>query len=184
MQFAPVSLSVIESAMLRHLKRAALADGTGEVVAEFDARNGIEKINRTPAVCVATEAIGFSKVDESTIRWTPEIMLYVVFKNVSSAAGRRSGAYPILEGAVRLLALHRFGLDIEPLVPGVRAEELINSELEKRGLIGFKVPFTTEFDVSKYEAEQEAVKFLISGVRYYLQPDDGEHDAEDVISLE
>lgn len=177
-----VSLSTIESAILELLQNAALADGTGEPIVEFDARRGLENINRTPAVCCATEVVKYSQVDEETVNWQPEIAVYLVFKNVSNETARRKGAYPILEGAVKLLSLQTLGLSIEPLVP-LSASEIFNAALSQRGLIGFRVAFRTDFDVSKYMAEEDAVRFIVSGVKYYLQPDDDKHDAEDVISL-
>jgi hypothetical protein len=173
MEFKPVSLSLIEQSMLDFLKSNTLRDGTGQAVAEFDARKGIVNINKTPAICVATESVGYQLKDESTVEWSPTIMLYLVFKNVSSEDARRKGAYPILQGAVELLQLQDLGLDIDPLVPGPRGEEILNSALEQSGLIGFKVPFTTNFDVSKYQAETEAVKLIQSGITYYSKQADG-----------
>jgi hypothetical protein len=186
MDFDPVSLTLIEEKMLDHLQANALRDGTGELISEFDVRtsDALDTINNSPAVCIATESIAFRKIDEGTIRWTPLIIVYMVFKNVSNSRDRRHGAYPMLEGIIRLLSFQKLGLDIEPLIPG-EADEIDHQALTNRGLIGFKVPFTTSFDVSKFIAQESAVRFLVSGIKYYAQrPDDKVEDAQDIVSLE
>lgn len=187
MSFEPVSLTLIEEKMLEHLQANTLCDGDGELVSEFDVRtsDALDTINNPPAVCIATERIGFRKIENGTIRWTPLIIVYLVFKNVSNSRDRRHGAYPMLEGIVRLLSFQDFGLDIEPLMPG-DADEIDHRALANRGLIGFKVSFTTSFDVSKFIAQEESVRFLVSAIKYYSQRpnDDGIEDAQDTVSLE
>jgi hypothetical protein len=185
MSFEPVSLTSIEEKMLEHLQANALCDGNGEPISEFDVRtsDALDTINNPPAVCIATERVAFRRIDDGTIRWTPLIIVYLVFKNVSNSRDRRHGAYPILEGIVRLLSFQTLGLGIEPLMPG-DADEIDHRALTDRGLIGFKISFTTSFDVSKFVAEDTAVKFLTSGIKYYVQPDDGVEDAQDIVLLE
>jgi hypothetical protein len=184
MEFNPVSLSLIEDTMLSYLKSVLDMYGSGlSSIYEFDARKGLDTINRTPAICVATESVGFRQVDECTVKWSPKVMLYMVFKNVSNEAARRRGVYPILEGVTKLLQLQTLGLDIEPLVPGLSADEIIHAAFEQRGYIGFKIPFTTSFDVEKYEEPQEAIKLLMSGIKYFMQPDDGENDSQDIVTF-
>ncbi len=179
-----ISLSLIENKMLEHIKSIGVSDGDGEMLHEFDARSGIEKINRFPAISMATEKIGFRKVDESTLEWSPTVYLYIVFKNVSGQIARRKGAYPIVEGTVMLLSFQDLDLEIEPLEPAGDAEEITHPSLETRGLIGFKVPFKTAYDVSKYRAREEAVKLILSGVKFYTMPGDEIPDYENLIHLQ
>lgn len=182
MEFKPVSISSIETAILSFV-RQHVAEIEGEPLTMFDARKNLDTINKFPAIAVATDLIDF-KSKSSAIGWTPRVVVYLVFKNVSNEAHRREGVYPLVEGVSMLLAWQTLGLEIDRLEP-LTATEIMNQSFTTRGLLGFQIAFKTNFDVDPIDMRAEAVRLLSIGIRYYMQHvDDGEHDASDIVNLE
>lgn len=184
MEFKPVSLSLIENAVLAFVQQHVAEIG-GETLTEFDARKNLDNIIKTPAIAVAFETIDFTKKSGCT-GWRPSLYVYLVFKNVASESQRRHGIYPLVEGVIQLLTKQRFGLEIEPLEP-VSAPEIQNSKFTERGLMGWQIQFKTGFDVDPFDADagNAAIALLSTSIRYYMQHvDDGQHDASDIVDLE
>jgi hypothetical protein len=165
----PVSLTLIETKILEKLFKKSLRDGDGQLVSEFDVRKGIAFVNKAPAVCVALEDMGFEELPGGDgFTWSPGFALYEVFRNVGTEGARRKGAYPMLEGAIRLLSGQTLGLEIERLLPESCAE-IIHSSLEERSFIAFKTIFRTSFDVDVAPDEELGVKLLRIGAKFYGQ---------------
>jgi hypothetical protein len=178
----PVSLSTIETAMLAVLSGAGLKDGENSTILVFDIRRGFATINRLPAVSVALEDIRYEKLSDGSNKWLPGFALYEIFKNPVNEAVRRHGVYPMIEGAVQLLAGSKLGLDIVPLFPE-GTTEIVHGDLDAMSAIGFKTVFRTGFDVDRPDDDSEAVHLVTSAIDYYRENKDLETDTSDLSDI-
>lgn len=109
-----------------------------------------EVIRQFPAVWVlyAGEAAPREIMADTAWRYAPRFSVYVGARNLRNeaasrqgAAGTEIGSYQILEDVRRLLAGHRLGLPIGPLVPGA-----VRSALQSRDISIYGLSVETLFD--------------------------------------
>jgi len=169
-------LSAIEEACVARIK-----DKLTAAVTRIDVQRGIEGIPQ-PAVYVSVEEGTFTRVTDDVYRQQVTVYVDVIFSNVQSEAQRRKGVYPILEGVLLCLFGQKLGLEITPLIPK-SFRNTTTEELKSKGLIAYTLTMSTGYHIRR--VDDEAVTDLLSvGLSYYLQPDDGKADAEDLLTLQ
>jgi hypothetical protein len=183
MSIEPVALADIEQAVLDRLRQRILQDGDGLRVEEFDIGRDFEDLIWPVQVAAAVEEIDpIRRVCDGTYNCRFTLSLYAAFKSVRSERDRRHGVYPMVQGIALILSGQTLGLDIEPLSVG-RAQELFHPTLHSKGYIGFKIPVSTDFDFEAQQPEDLGTALLIIGLNFYMQPDDGQVDAQNLISV-
>lgn len=178
-----VTISDIESGMLALLQERWTAAGITERVEEFNVGMDFGDLLGVPAVSLATENIGVERIADATFKISPAISLYIAFKNPADPAMRRAGIYPLVIGTIAILANQKLGLDIDPLIPG-DAAEIYHAALKEKGLIGFKLTFTTSFDIEMVGDGVDLVKLAAIVANYMRQdPAQEEPDMSDEIEI-
>lgn len=168
-------LSAIEEASVARIKNKLTA-----AVTRIDVQRGIEGIPQ-PAVYVSVEEGTFTRVTDDVYRQQVTAYVDVIFSNVQSEAQRRKGVYPILEGVLLCLFGQKLGLEITPMIPKT-FKNATTEELKAKGLIAYTLTLSTSYHVRRVD-DEELVDLLSVGLSYYLQPDDGTADAEDLLTL-
>lgn len=164
----------IEDAIVARLKDKGLEAG------EIKIQKGVEGIVK-PAVYVSTEEGKFQRITDTTYKQVLGVHVYIVFKHLKNEAERRRGIYPLIQGAIGILALQKLGLKIDPLKP-ISLRNVTDDDLNELGLIAYQIVFETAFNIDKM-SDEEATDLLTTGLSYYLQPGDSVKDAEDTVTL-
>jgi phage gp37-like protein len=169
-------LSAIEEAIVARIQTKLT-----EAVTRIDVQRGIEGTPQ-PAVYVSVEEGIFTRVTDDVIRQTVTIYVDVVFSNLQSEAQRRKGVYPIMEGVLGCLFGQKLGLEITPLAPK-SFRNTTTPELKEKGLIAYALELNTSYHIRRMD-DEVVTDLLTVGLLYYLQPDDGVADAEDLVTLQ
>lgn len=158
----------IETKIIERLQARWATNGGATALAMFDVGKDFEDVLTNAALSIATEKIGFSRKSEG-FEVKIQIAVYVCFKDVGSSKGRRTGVYPMVLGTVAILAGQDLGLeDIDELVPDGSAVEVFHENLKKRGMVGFRIPFTTAFVIDRLLDDATITKLLSEGISYHL----------------
>jgi hypothetical protein len=160
-------LAEIEEAIVELTREKWPDQGGTTVVNEFDIELDFERVLNTPGLAVAIETVALRRNPDGSIHFIPTISVYLVFKNVGQPAQRRRGIHPMIVGTVCILSGSDLGLDIDPLLP-ISAGELLHEQLKAKGLIGFRLQFTSGFDVEKVDGE-DAVRLMSESISYYKE---------------
>ncbi|HEX2955725.1 MAG TPA: phage protein Gp37 [Chitinispirillaceae bacterium] len=179
-----VTITDIENAIVERMKKKWAAHGGITAVHEFDIGSDFESTLKTPAISVTTERIGLRHIVDMSFEIKPRLTIYMVFKNVGSLKGRRVGLYPMVLGAIGILAGQDLGIEIEPLMPDGSADEIFHKNLKELGLLAYKVSFVTSFDIERINDDEDVQKLIATGLYYYMKRDSEEADATDVVNLE
>lgn len=178
-----VTISDIEAGILSLLQERWTAAGIAERVEEFNVGMDFGDLLGVPAISLATENIGIERIADGNFKITPVISLYIAAKNPADPAARRAGIYPLVIGTIAILANQKLGLDIDPLVPG-DAAEIFHAALKEKGLIGFKLAFSTSFDVEMVGDGVDLVKLAAIAANYMRQdPAQEDPDISDEIEI-
>lgn len=169
-------ISTIENAMLAMVRDRLASAGVTDRIEDFNVATDFEDILGTPAMSVITEQMAFELIADATYRVSPSIAAYVVFKNPADPAARRAGVYPLVLAIAAILANRKLGLDIKPIQPG-NAVEIFHANLKEKGLVGFKIAFTTSFDIDMVSDGEELVK-LATIVANYMRQDPAQEDPD------
>jgi hypothetical protein len=178
----PVSLGAVEDALLARLKDRRLEDGTGLRVDEFDIQRDFDDLRTPVQVASAIEDLGLRRVTNEVFTCEFTVMLYVAFKSVRGDRARRRGTYPLVMSIIAILSGQDLGMDIEELQPG-RAQEIFHQTLRDKGYIGWKIPLKSSFDFEVQRPEDAGVALMKIALDLYMQPDDGQVDATNLISV-
>jgi len=174
-----------ESTMLSDIERAAIdrlkERGLPQVTA-YEIKKDSELAPATPAVRAVIADGKFTPVGQKSFRADVTLYVIIIFKHVSDEESRRKGIYPILFGAVNLLAGQKLGLKIDELVP-LSFREITNARDAEAGLIVFQAPFSTKFYFEKV-SDEEAGALVKMGLDFYLQDSPDETpDTSSVVEL-
>jgi hypothetical protein len=169
-------LSAIEEGTVARIKAKLTAAS-----AKIDVQRGIEGIPQQ-AVYVSAEEGTFTRVTDDVLRQTVTIFVDVVFSNVQSEAQRRKGIYPIMEGVLLCLFGQKLGLAITPLVPK-SFRNTTTEELKSKGLIAYSLELSTSYHIKRIDDEAVTDLFYV-GLKYFLQPDDENEDAEEIVIVQ
>jgi phage gp37-like protein len=99
------------------------------------------------------------------------------FSNAKGEEERRDGINPLVVAVTKLLNGQRLGLKIQGLIPR-NFKEVTTEKDFTDNLIVYDLEFFTKFEL---ETEADPEEFLQIALQYYLQPNDGAQDAEDVV---
>ncbi len=136
-----------------------------------------------PAVYCRVESGTFAKTAQGKLKLDALIYLSFVFNSTDTEDTRRNTVFPLLTGALNILALQDLGLTIDPLLP-VSFQNITSADDVTAGLLVYQLQFKTYFYIEKMD--DEAVTDLLKvALDYYLQEpsDDGVKDAADEITL-
>ncbi|MBI4804461.1 MAG: DUF1834 family protein [Desulfovibrio sp.] len=187
-------ISVIEEAIKRRVANAALPykPNVATYGGEFD--DGLEAVVRSfPAIWVCFGSDGPGKalaMPKRVWRFPATFVVIVAARNLRSEAAtrkgdaRKVGTYSMLEDVRRLLLYQDLGLEIEELAPG-RTRTLVNARLKNNSVSAYSMEWHTSYDVVLGELPQTDPPTLERvGLNYHLAPDDGEADAQDLVTLQ
>jgi len=178
-----VNISEIENAILTRLKSKWSVKGGSTAVHEFDIGLDFEDILKTPAVSVTTEQIGLRHIVDMSFEIRPRLTVYMVFKNVGGPKGRRVGLYPMVLGVVGILAGQCLGLEIDPLMPERSAQEIFHKNLKEKGLLAYKVDFSTSFDIDRFD-DEDLQRLISTSLQYYMNRESETADLTDIVTFE
>jgi len=169
-------LSAIEENTVARIKAKLTAAS-----AKIDVQRGIEGIPQQ-AVYVSAEEGTFTKVTDDVLKQQVTIYVDIVFSNVQSEAQRRKGVYPIMEGVLQCLFGQQLGLAITPLIPKT-FRNTTTEELKSKGLIAYSLEMSTSYHIRRVDDEAVTDLFYV-GLKYFLQPDDENEDAEEIVIVQ
>ena len=176
-------IAEIETGIINYLREKWPVHGSDKSINEFDINRDFDDIINTPAVSVATEKVGVRSVDDETLEIKPVISLYIALKNVSKPDQRSHSILPIVVAVLRMLHKQNVELvDIEGLQP-VGCSEVFHENLKKKGLAGWKLTFTTLFEVETID-DADAIRLLSEGLSYYVGEEFATEHATDSIDYE
>lgn len=171
----------IEQGIIDRLKALWPDHGGSTALNVFDIGNDFSDVVGNAAISIATESIGLSTLPDLGIKLTPQTSVYLCFKHVANAKGRRFGAYPMVLGVIGILTGQDLDLDIDYLMPAGAAQEIYHETLKSKGLVGWKIPFTTSFDIERLGDDETAVALISEGLFYHLR-EDAEENGHDELS--
>ncbi|GFK94425.1 hypothetical protein NNJEOMEG_02270 [Fundidesulfovibrio magnetotacticus] len=187
-------IAVIEEAIKTRIAEAGLPykPNVATYGGEFD--EGLECVVRSfPAIWVAFGGDGPGKalaMSKRVWRFPATFAVIVAARNPRSEAATRKGdvlkvgTYAMLEDVRRLLLHQDLGLDIEELTPG-RTRTLVNARLKSNSVSAYVMEWHTSYDVVLGEpGGPEPLMLERVGLNYHLVPDDGQADAQDLITLQ
>jgi hypothetical protein len=175
-------LAALEQAIVDFAREQWPEHGGAGQVTEFDIGNDFDDIIGTPAMAVATEAIALKRNADGSINFKPTVSVYLAYKNVGKPDQRRKGISPILTGAIAILSNRTFDIDIEPLLP-LSCSEVLHANLKSKGLIGYRLQFSTDFDADAIDID-DAQRLIEIGIDYYDTNDTPALRAADEIEYE
>jgi Domain of unknown function (DUF1834) len=171
----------IEQAMIGRLKDCWPEHGGATVLDTFDIGNDFSDVISNSAVSIATESIGMRALPELSLELKPTIIVYVCFKQVANAKGRRFGVYPLVLGIIGILTGQDLDLEIDPIMPAGAAQEIFHETLKQKGMVGWKIPFTTSFDIDRLDNESVATALIAEGLSYHLDSDDVDNARDEIL---
>ena len=187
-------IAVIEEAIKHRIAEAGLPykPNVATYGGEFD--EGLECVVRSfPAIWVAFGGDGPGKalaMPKRVWRFPATFAVIVASRNPRSEAATRKGdvlkvgTYTMLEDVRRLLLYQDLGLDIEELAPG-RTRTLVNARLKNNAVSAYAMEWHTSYDVVLGDPGGPEPPMLERvGLNYHLAPDDGQADAQDLVTLQ
>ena len=187
-------IAVIEEAIKARIAGAGLPykPTVATYSGEFD--DGLEAVIRNfPAiwVCFGGEGPGKPMATSKRVwRFPATFVVIVGARNLRSEAATRKGdarqvgTYAMLGDVRRLLLNQDLGLEIAELAPG-RVRTLVNARLKNNSASAYSMEWHTGYDVKLGEPALPEPEMLERvGLNYHLVPDDGNPDAQDLVTLQ
>lgn len=148
---------------------AAKLAGVFDII-EFQIELDPDKINRFPAVMVATDKMSFENTTQRADTVKPVTHAYLLFKcakSVNREQFKRHGVLPMVVGVARILNGQDLGLDITPLDPS-QATEIVSSELAARDIIMFDLALSWDFEIEEHDFTEEEAADLVTIANTWL----------------
>jgi len=187
-------IAVIEEAIKARIAQAGLPykPTVATYGGEFD--EGLEAVVRNfPAIWVCFGGEGPGKpmpTSKRVWRFPATFVVIVGARNPRSEAATRKGdarqvgTYAMLEDVRRLLLNQDLGLAMAELAPG-RVRTLVNARLKSNSVSAFSMEWHTAYEVALGQPALPEPEMLERvGLNYHLVPDDGNPDAQDLVTLQ
>lgn len=167
--------------ILTSIETAALERITGLVpgLQAADVQQSSKGLLRDMSIAVACLAGSFTPVAKS-VRMNITISVWLRFKNMKGESARRGGINPVIVTALGALLNQRLNLDITAIKPQ-RFADVTTEETYQDGAIEYLLEFGTSCMLSTL-TDEDLGDLVTIAVDYYLQPDDGQIDAQDILT--
>ena len=133
-----------------------------------------------PSVAAKVLSVNVERFTNSNFKFTTRLAILVAVSDLSSGQARRAAVYPLVMGAIGVLAGQKLGLDIHPLRPE-RILDVTPPDLEETRHAFYQIDFVTWF-YEELPTPEEGVR-LLGFINQFFMDNAETATAEDAVTI-